>query len=400
MILVPYTYGAATPSQIAAASLQYGGCRFAVNPDDSEAQRHAPLLRMLGDVVQAGSVDEMVKSCAAPPTAVVTFAEELVPVAARVAERFGLPGMNPETASALIDKAKQRTALNDAGVSKVATVRAARDQVPVNPPLPGVLKPLRGSGSASTVFVDDLAELEAAVADIAEGAEFVLEQRMYPAHQPLGPWLADYLSVESFVVDGEVTHLGMTGRLPQAKPARETAMIFPLTLPDRLRVEILELVEAAIAALDIDLGVLHTEVMLTDDGPQLIEVNGRLGGGLVELMTKVGRVDPSVLAMALFAGLELPELREPSGVAMHWYVHPPVEAVQLLSTPDPHRLLEMPGVFGLGPMTAVGTAVDWRVGMAHRVLDVCIEGESLEQVAERQRAVESYVFETLQWRFA
>ena len=41
-----------------------------------------------------------------------------------------------------------------------------------------------------------------------------------------------------------------------------------------------------IEALGVSTGCLHTEVKFTPDGPEIIEVNGRVGGGVPEMLER------------------------------------------------------------------------------------------------------------------
>ena len=51
----------------------------------------------------------------------------------------------------------------------------------------------------------------------------------YMAAAPVAPsgYFGDYVSVESVVSHGHISHLAVTGRLPSAKPFRETGLIIP-----------------------------------------------------------------------------------------------------------------------------------------------------------------------------
>jgi hypothetical protein len=88
----------------------------------------------------------------------------------------------------------------------------------------------------------------------------------------------DYVSVESMCAQDGVTHLAITGRLPVAPPFRETGRFWPDPLTQGERAQVLDLTTRALGALEVTTGITHTEIKLTEAGPRLIEVNGRLGG--------------------------------------------------------------------------------------------------------------------------
>ena len=71
------------------------------------------------------------------------------------------------------------------------------------------------------------------------------------------------------------------------------------TTPTRRRRS--SLATSAIEALGVDTGCLHTEIKFTPDGPRIIEVNGRVGGGVPEMLERAAghpsaRVDPAGVA--------------------------------------------------------------------------------------------------------
>ena len=65
----------------------------------------------------------------------------------------------------------------------------------------------------------------------------------------------------------------------------------PSALPDDRQESVRLVATAAIHALGITIGVTHTEVKLTPDGPKIIEVNGRLGGSVAPLLARSAGFD-------------------------------------------------------------------------------------------------------------
>lgn len=110
------------------------------------------------------------------------------------------------------------------------------------------------------------------------------------------------VSVEGMTVDGETTILTITDKLTTEPP-------FFVELghsePSRLSVEaqeaIREVAKKTVKAIGIITGPSHTEIMLTEDGPKVIEMAARLGGDfitskLVPLSTGVDFVEGTVAA--------------------------------------------------------------------------------------------------------
>src|SRR5262249_40042235 len=95
---------------------------------------------------------------------------------------------------------------------------------------------------------------------------------------------ADFVSVESILARGRLSHVAVTGRSRLAEPYRETGDFIPSNLPRGTDDEIMQVPARAIGAGQADTGVFHTEVKVTPDGPCVIEVNGRVGGSIPEIL--------------------------------------------------------------------------------------------------------------------
>lgn len=403
MIVTVYTLGSAPPSSVAMATERFGGCLYVVDPDDAAAVSMLPVLRELGPLVVTTDPEDVGRALGSrTPRGVVTFAESTLGLTGRIAEFFGLPGVSTDAVRWLTNKAEQRRRLNDRGLGSVRSVAVTGGEVPADAPLPGVIKPQQGAGSQDTVVVRDERELATQVRDLPAARAYVIEAFIQGSDQPLGPWLADYLSVETAVdAGGRVVHLGVTGRLPLADPARETGLVFPIALPAGLADGVRELAEAAISALEISVGIVHTEIKLTERGPVIIEVNARLGGGLHRLMPKVGAVEPVGLAVSLAAAGEdiAPDGRRSDGHALHLYVQPPREATAVAQLPAPAALRALPGVFGADRIARPGERVDWRAGSAGRVYDIWLAGATLDELEQRTAAVLEHLAGSISWRF-
>src|SRR5262245_8621917 len=93
--------------------------------------------------------------------------EVLVETAARLRERFGLPGMSVDTVNGFRDKQvmKERVAKANIRVPRAERVRTIDDARKAASRIgyPLILKPIAGAGSADTYRVDSPAELESAL---------------------------------------------------------------------------------------------------------------------------------------------------------------------------------------------------------------------------------------------
>ncbi|MFI7602459.1 acetyl-CoA carboxylase biotin carboxylase subunit family protein [Actinoplanes sp. NPDC049681] len=335
-------------------------------------------------------------------TGLITFGDDLLPLVAEVAQLLGLPYHEPATAEALLRKDVQRRRLAEAGVETLrcatfddaASLAAAVAHVG----FPAVLKPVVGNASTHVTPVDDLDALHAALrvaeADLTmpamTGAAFgfdagyawQLEERLLDGVHPAGEWLGDYVSVESVALGaGKYRHFAVTDRLPLTWPFRETGLLTPTQLPADLLERVLAVAEAALTTLGVAHGLTHTEIKLTPDGPRIIEVNGRLGGFVTNLLGRVGGPDPVRLALRAAVGeLADEQLPTPAGYALAMLVQPPPAATRLERLADLAALRAVDGVWRVDTRVAPGEAVDYRTGTLGRVQTVWVAGRTAAEL--------------------
>jgi biotin carboxylase len=212
-----------------------------------------------------------------------------VAVAARVAERLGVPHpISPETAALVTVKARQRTRLDEAGISQPRwTLVRDGDELPA---LPCVVKPPDRQGQRGLTLVREGWELgdaiERARAESRVGACLVEELIDGPE-----------LTVNGFSVDGRFAALTVTDRLVAEPPAFGVALAHAWPAGEGADVAAAA-AGAAVTALGIENGPSYTQVRLAADGPRIVEVAARLGGGHdAELCALATGVDLNGLAL-------------------------------------------------------------------------------------------------------
>ncbi|MGA0567150.1 ATP-grasp domain-containing protein [Rathayibacter sp. KR2-224] len=316
---------------------------------------------------------------------VLALADDLLEWTAELADRLGLPFHSVQTARLLTDKFAQRSALRAAGLpaprSWVLHRRLSEDEwmrVAEDEPFPGVLKPRQGEGSRNTNAVGSIAEVRSIVAGSgeaehgSEAREWVLEEYIEDVDAELcGEGFANYVSVESFVAAGQVTTLAITGRTPPARPFRETGFFIPAAISQEQAGPIVDAATAAAHALGITVGCLHTEVKLTPTGPVVIEVNGRIGGGVPELLDLTTGIDFLGIALRLALGesVEVGPV-QPNGLGYLLYVQARDDIHRITAVTGLDDLRVMPGVQEVVLNRGPGHAVDWRDGNHGHVYSV------------------------------
>jgi biotin carboxylase len=302
----------------------------------------------------------------------LSFSDDVVELTAAFAAERGLPGQPPHTMANFRDKSVQRAALAAAGlptpvnieITSPAQAREALAAVPT----PAILKPTRGSGGQLAFVVNEpsqlaplLREAFAAAPTVGQAVEsdtaFIFESLIVGSRWHDTGGIAPYVSVESLAVRGTYAHLAVTDRFPLAPPVLETGMLFPSTLRPSQQQAITEAATAALRALDFEHGVAHSELMLTADGPVVIEVNARAGGALPYLFPMASDTDLIALAGQVALG-ELPA-RRPAFHRHAVFVAPqhPV-GVEVTAVHGLDEVRTLPGVRVAIPLSLAGTRTD------------------------------------------
>jgi biotin carboxylase len=357
-------------------------CRmiWVIDASDPEAASMQRLLRRFGPVIDAAGLT--VEEVAAlvdehHPDGVLSMHDSDLVGTARLAAALGRPFHSVRTAIALTDKYEQRTALAAAGlaVPAFATIPADADDTTIARTAaafryPAVLKPRRGQASRDTFPIESPAELATTIAALRGrpgrlGEEYILEQFVPDPVQPLGgEGFAPFVSVESVVEGGRVAHAAISARTPFRWPFRETGYCTPTAIAPPLQAEILRVAGEAAVALGVTQACLHTEIKLTDDGPVVIEVNGRPGGGMSEMLERASGF--SILRAALRLALGIPVgLDGPvpcSRIGYLLYVFPASDLMRIDAVEGLSELRAVDDVDEIVLVRGPGQLVDWQEG--------------------------------------
>jgi biotin carboxylase len=322
-----------------------------------------PLARF-GEVVDITGLthEESVKNIvAAEPDGVVLFSDPPLVLAAAVAAELGLPFHSPHTAWLLSDKVTQRAALQEAGVPSPTYASVRVGHLDVNVPFPAVLKPRTGAGARDTFKIDDANQLSEALARCNPEEEFILEEWLADRSRQHG-LAADMVCVETVVRGGEFIHFAVTGRFPIAPPFRSTGSFIPSDLNPADMDSVLALTSATLEALHINHGLLNTDIKMTPDGPRIIEINGRLGGNVRRMISRLGGPSMFVWAMRLALGLDIgpvPVFSSPPVAFYHLILAPP-SATEVVSLAGTEELTDTPGIDEIRVNRYPGDALDSR----------------------------------------
>ncbi|HEY3960424.1 MAG TPA: ATP-grasp domain-containing protein [Solirubrobacteraceae bacterium] len=372
---------------IAEAAAEVCDLIWIVDTTDPETSSMSRLLRRIGDMVDVTgmSLEEAATAISdSRPDGILALADDMLVWTAQIATLLELRFVTPEVARRLTDKYAQRVALQRGGVpvpgfwqvpeendddSWSALAQAAS--------FPAVLKPRSGEGSRDTVRVDSFMELRSKVAETpsASGsvrAELVLEEYLRDRPQAVGHHFADYVSVESVVSAGQISHVAITGRFPPAEPFRETGFFIPCAFDNDQCRAIAEVATAAVQAIGVSLGLLHTEIKLTPTGPRVIELNGRIGGGVPEMLADATGVEllPIALRVALGELITFDSVPRCDRIGYLLYVQAPLHMTTIRSVDGIDQLRAHAGVQEVTLNRGPGRAVHWRSGNHGHVFSV------------------------------
>jgi biotin carboxylase len=278
----------------------------------------------------------------------------------------------------------------------VDPAHSARDLAPIESEVgwPAVLKPRSAQGSRYTFEVDDAAQLGRLLESLGPSRpEMVLEG--YLADDPAradSPYAA-YVSVESVASGGVISHLALTGRFPMAENFRETGFFIPAALEDADQKAALELTTSAIEALGVDTGCLHTEIKFTPDGPRIIEVNGRVGGGVPEMLGRAADIPLLELTLRVSLGeairIDGPVATERIGY--RFFLQPPAVSATVAAISGLDAVSDHPGVDTITVHQGPGADLDWKDGSRNHIMAVVGSAEDYTELQAVNRLLHKEV---------
>ncbi|MFD8781608.1 pyridoxal-phosphate dependent enzyme [Kitasatospora sp. NPDC059599] len=303
------------------------GCRVVVCDTDDEAALTAAVAEVSAGRRVAG---------------VTTTSEFYLEHVARAAAALGTPGNPAEAMTRCRNKALTRTALHEAGVTQprfAVVTDPDRDAVAAAVAavgLPCVVKPVGESGSQSVLWCEDAGTATAHALDLLAVTHNVRGQRT-----PGAVLVEQYVdgpefSAEMFGVDGEARCVGVTQRTVSPLPHFvETGHLFPADIDDALAERIADTARQALKAVGFERGPAHVELRLTADGPAVIEINGRLAGGMI----------PELIRPATGIDLLEQQIRAAAGLPLDLSAaHDRRAGLRFLTAPRPGRLTGVTGV--------------------------------------------------------
>ena len=237
-----------------------------------------------------------------------TFWDLAGPLTALLAEALGLPGHPLLSVGFSRNKIFTREVCMEAGIPSPRFFRikssADLERAAAHVGFPAVLKPISGASSAAAYRVDDEHMLLRRYTQTMNAVEGHLktsgvhsdDEREQIWANGFDMTLEEFLDGEEFDIDcllseGELVYTSVTRDLPQPY-LREVGSQTPPAFPLDKQAELVAFTGTVLQALGFTDGAFHVELKYTSNGPRLIEVNARIGGGpIYQLNRRVWGVD-------------------------------------------------------------------------------------------------------------
>lgn len=232
------------------------------------------------------------------PDGIMTLATDMpMRSIAAACESLGLSGISFETAVKSTDKGEMIKAFEECGVehpwyyilSNPEELNSVADKINY----PCISKPTDNSGSRGVMLIHNEAELREAIgysSSNGRSGSVIVEEYMQ------GP----EVSVEVIAIDGEPHILQVTDKLTTGAPHFvEMGHSQPSRLDEKDLLKIRDLASRAVKAVGIKNGPAHVEIILTKEGPKMVELGARMGGDcitthLVPLSTGIDMIEATI----------------------------------------------------------------------------------------------------------
>ena len=336
-----------------------------------------------------------------PVDGVICIASDVPLTVASVANALGLPGISIETARLAADKLAMKQCFVERGIavpwfSEVSSLKHLRRIISEHD-LPLVLKPVDSRGARGVLRLTESIDLDWAY---EHSVSFSPSGRVMVEEYLEGP----QISTESAIINGRAFTPGFTDRnyefLDRFAPyIIENGGHQPSILTTEQQNTVSRLAEQAALAMGISTGIAKGDMVLTKDGPKVIEIAARLSGGWfstdqIPLATGVDLIGVAI-KLALGEKVEEEDLipQYQKGVAIR-YFFPEPGRVKKIRNAD--KFDGVSWVHRLGFFVKPGDMIEPVTNHTKRAGFVITTGETRDEAVERaEQVVESIKIETV-----
>jgi biotin carboxylase len=333
-----------------------------------------------------------------PFTRIATFGETDQDRCAVIGEALGIATHSPRTVELVHDKHAMRVRLRETGVDTTASaIVADLDALSAfvgEHGFPCVVKPAAGAGSAGVAVVRHGSELASAFEragtrfDDLPDAGVVVEQ----FHE--GP----QFSVEAFSELGEHQVVSITRKFSDPTTFVELGHVASADVTSEQQAEVCDYVERVLDAVDVEFGATHTEIVLSEAGPRIIETHVRQGGDEIPALTfEATGVDLAECVVRQTVGEKvLPDIRavlaeeRPACCSAIWFVAAPAAGV-LANVSGLDEARNVKGVTDVQLLVRPGSTIGALESSDSRVAYVRAVGETADLAVEAARKAAAHL---------
>lgn len=328
------------------------------------------------------------------PDGIMTLATDMpMRALAAATSKLGLPGITFDTAIKSTDKGEMIKAFEEHGVEHpwyyIVDDEEQFNAIVEKVTYPCVMKPTDNAGNRGVCYCaskDELLKEYGYSHENSRSGHVIIEEYM----------AGEEVSVEIVVYKGEVHILAVTDKSTLGKPYFvEIGHAEQSQKSAETVAAIKDLATRAVKTVGIDNSPAHVEIMVTKDGPKMVELGSRMGGGcitthLVPLSTGIDMIR-SVMDLALGMEPDLePKFDKGSALRHIVGVEGVIESVEGL---DEAR--NVPGVFEVTMLKNVGDECHYFKNGADRVGYVIAQGkDTAEAIAICEEAMKKINIKT------
>lgn len=315
------------------------------------------------------------------PDGIMTLATDMpMRALAAATSKLGLPGITFDTAIKSTDKGEMIKAFEEHKVEHpwyyIVEDEVQFKAVVEKVTFPCVMKPTDNAGNRGVCYVankDELLKEYAYSHENSRSGHVIIEEYME----------GEEVSVEIVVYKGDVHILAVTDKSTLGKPYFvEIGHAEQSQKSVETVAAIKDLATRAVKAVGIDNSPAHVEIMVTKDGPKMVELGSRMGGGcitthLVPLSTGIDMIKSVMdLALGLTPDLE-PKFDKGSALRHIVGVEGVIESISGLE-----EARNVPGVFEVTMLKNVGDECHYFKNGADRVGYVIAQGENTAEAID------------------
>lgn len=328
------------------------------------------------------------------PDGIMTLATDMpMRAIAAATTKLGLPGITMDTAIKSTDKGEMIKAFEEHNVEHpwyyIVESPKDFDRVLDSITYPCVIKPTDNAGNRGVSFAADRQELVVAYKysfENSRSGHVIIEEYME----------GEEVSVEIIVYKSHVHILAITDKLTLGKPYFvEIGHAEQSQKSKVVKKAIEDLASRAVKAVGIDNSPAHVEIMVTKDGPKMVELGSRMGGGcitthLVPLSTGIDMIE-CVMDMSL--GIQpdfTPKINKGSALRHIVGVEGIIESIEGVV-----KAQNIPGVIEVTMLKGVGSECHYFKNGSDRVGYVIAQGESADEaIAICEKAIDKINIKT------